>query len=298
MKVLLTGSSGRVGRAIHHRLVRDGHDVLGYDASPSSTAAVVADLLDRNALEHAIDGCDAVVHVAALHAPHVGLRSEADFQRINVDATAMLVDVAKRAGATRFVLTSTTALYGDAATPEGHAGWVDEELVPAPRTIYHRSKLAAEAVVKDAAGSAFGVGVIRMSRCFPEPANVMAAFRLHRGVDARDVATAHVAALSHIRSGIQHYVVSGETPFLRGDAEALWHDAAAVLRQRAPALVAAFDSRGWPLPMRIDRVYDSSRAIRELGWRPKHGLDSLLRMADEECGEVLPSNIDGRWSPD
>ncbi|MGL6289591.1 MAG: NAD-dependent epimerase/dehydratase family protein [Silanimonas sp.] len=298
MKVLLTGSSGRIGRAIHHRLVHEGHDVVGYDVSPSSTAFVVADLLDRRALDRAVDGCDAVIHVAALHAPHVGLRSEADFQRINVDGTALLVDAAKRAGVSRFVLTSTTALYGDAATPEGRAGWVDEALAPAPRTIYHRSKLAAEALARDAAGTAFGVGVIRMSRCFPEPANVMAAFRLHRGVDARDVATAHVAALRRCDTRFQQYVISGSTPFEREDVEALWHDATAVLQRRAPALVAAFKSRGWPLPTRIDRVYDPAHAVAELGWRPMHGVDSLLRMADEDSAEVLPANVDGRWSPD
>lgn len=298
MRVLVTGSSGRIGRAVHSRLVRDGHQVIGLDASPSSTAEVVADLLDRSAVDRAINGCNAVVHVAALHAPHVGLRSDAEFWRINVDGTAMLLEAARRGGVSRFVLTSTTALYGHAATPDGRAGWVDEALTPEPKTIYHRSKLAAEALARDEASTTFGVRVLRMSRCFPEPANVMAAFRLHRGVDARDVATAHALALAQADKGFDLYLVSGETPFERGDVEALWHDAPAVLQKRAPRLVTEFTARRWPLPARIDRVYDPSDSMRRLGWQPQHGVDSLLRMADDESGEVLPANADGLWSPD
>lgn len=287
VRVLVTGSSGRVGRAIWVRLAH-GHEVIGLDRAPSSTAQVVADLGDEAALSRALQGCEALVHTAALHAPHVDRVNDAEFERVNVAATRRLFDLAAGAGVSRIVLTSTTALYGDAATPPDRAGWVDETLAPQPRTVYHRSKLAAEAVLAEAAARhGLSATVLRMSRCFPEPAPLMAVYRLHRGVDARDVARAHEFALGIDEPGFRCWVVSGATPFEPGDATALRRDAGAVLRERAPQWVDALARRGWALPRSIDRVY-VPRALQALGWVPRHGPEAVLRQFDEESSEVLP----------
>jgi UDP-glucose 4-epimerase len=298
MRILVTGSSGRVGRAIHIRLSAT-HEVAGLDRSPSSTVAHVGELDDPPLLRRALAGADAVVHCAALHAPHVGHLPDAEFQRINVDGTRRLLDAAAAAGVARFVFTSTTALYGRAAHASDHAAWVDENLEPQPLTIYHRSKLAAEALLREAAAQGGpSVRILRMSRCFPEPANVMALFRLHRGVDARDVAGAHELALAHPGAAHATFVVSGATPFLREDVEALGQDAPAVVARRCPALVAAFARRGWPLPRRIDRVYSAQHAADAFGWRPRFGFEEVLAQFDAESGEVLPPDPGLRWSPD
>lgn len=116
----------------------------------------------------------------------------------------------------------------------------------------------------------------------------MGAYRLHRGIDARDVAAAHAAALVHAGEPCHGWIISGATPFERSDLPALATDAPSVLRARAPELVAAYEARGWPLPSTIDRVYDSSRARRELGWQPHHGFAAVLAMFDDEISEVLP----------
>jgi nucleoside-diphosphate-sugar epimerase len=294
-RILITGSSGRVGRAIYVHLARQA-DVVGYDHSPSSSADHVGDLADTQALTAAMRGADAVVHVAALHAPQVGHRTDADFRRVNVDGTRNVLDVASALGVARIVLTSTTALYGRASTDTDAAVWVDEQLPPQPTTIYHRTKLAAEALLQQAAHQGGpSVRIVRMSRCFPEAANVMAAFRLHRGIDARDVASAHAAALRHAGPASDLFVVSGQVPFVAGDATALKHDVTSVLRLRAPALVQAFAQRGWTLPRSIDRVYDPARAIATLGWRPRFGFDEVLAMFDAESSEVLPPQASPTW---
>ncbi len=288
MKILVTGTAGRIGAAIRHRLAHDG-EVVGLDRRPSPHTDVVADITDAAALRAALRGVGAVVHTAALHAPHVGQCSDAEFEDVNVGATRTLARLAAEAGVRRFVFTSTTALYGaEGAHPEG-AAWVDEDTVPRPRTVYHRSKRAAERWLEAFAPHAgMAVTVLRMSRCFPEPAPLMAAYRLHRGVDARDVADAHALALHDTAPGCRRFVISGATPFERADTGELLHDPAAVLHRRAPALVQAFARRGWPLPASIDRVYVARRAMQVLGWQPRFGFDDVIADADAGATVVVP----------
>lgn len=281
MHVLITGVSGRVGRAIRARLAVE-HVVRGLDRVASAGADHVGDLADAALLDRAVAGMDAIVHTAALHAPQVGVVADDEFQRINVEGTQALLQAAQRHGVPHIVYTSTTALYGV-------AGWIDEHTPPRPRTVYHRSKLAAEQCLEAAAlAGGPALTVLRMSRCFPEPAPLMAAYRLHRGIDVRDVAEAHALALARPPAGWRRCVISGATPFRPDDVSGLAQDAPAVLALRAPALVAAFRQRGWPLPPTIDRVYAPQRAEAELGWRARHGFEAVLDQLDAGSAEVLP----------
>ena len=75
---------------------------------------------------------------------------------------------------------------------------------------------------------------------FPEPADLMAVYRLHRGVDARDVASAHAAAAAVRPPGFKRLIVSGASPFTPSLCQGLWDDAPAVLAAVAPDLVQAF----------------------------------------------------------
>ena len=298
--VLVTGSAGRVGRAIAARLA-PAWQVRTLDRRAAHGVEFVGDLADTALLRRALAGADAVVHVAALHAPQVGMEPDTEFERINIDGTRRLLEAATGARVGRFVFTSTTALYGAACEDPRRAVFVDESSAPQPRTIYHRTKLAAEALLREAAQQGGPrLRILRMSRCFPEPANVMAAFRLHRGIDARDVAEAHALALADAAGRDAHdtFVVSGATPFLTQDAAALRHAPAQALADRCPALAEAFAQRHWPLPATIDRVYLAQRARQVLGWHPQHGWDEVLRQLDAGSGEVLAPDATGAWQPD
>lgn len=292
MRISITGSSGHVGRALYIRL-RKYHDVIGLDRAPSSTADIVSDLENPAAIVRLLEGADALIHTAALHAPHVGHVSDTEFDRINVQATERLLDACLKQGVGRFIFTSTTALYGDAVTAntDRAAAWLDEAVTPRPRTIYHRTKLKAEGLV-EAAATTGGLAAItlRMSRCFPEPADIMAVYRLHRGIDSRDVASAHQFAVEHATSGYQLFVVSGATPFQKSDCMALAEDAIDVLAIRAPQLLKLFKRRGWPLPASIDRVCVSNALIAK-GWNPKYDFHEVLRQHDTESSEVLPLKL-------
>ena len=188
-------------------------------------------------------------------------------------------------------MTSTTALYGYAngELDLSRAVWIDETTNSLPRTIYHRTKLAAEAVVRDAASFDMMVRVLRLSRCYPEPADVMAAYRLHRGVDARDVAEAHRLAIRRRGDPFELFVVSAPTPFEPSDIQALRSDAEAIIRKRAPDVAELFDRRGWSLPRMIDRVYDPAVAMRALRWRACYGPTEVATQLDaQDVATMLP----------
>ena len=266
MRLLVTGAAGLIGSAVAARL-RGAHEVVGLDLRRGPQVERRGDI--REPID--LTGFDAVVHVAALHAPHVGLAEDAEFRSVNVNATRSLLDAALSAGVGRFVFTSSTSVYGHALEPaEGRAAWIDENVEPQPRDIYDETKLEAETLVRTAGLDAT---ILRMSRCFPEPLPDMALYRLYRGIDRRDVAEAHAIALVGAPGT---YLISAETPFEPEDREILMHDAARVIRRRAPDVAAEFDRRFWPLPRAIGRIYSPARAVPELGFSMGYGAASVL----------------------
>lgn len=273
MRVLVTGAAGLIGSGVAARLAAE-HDVIGLDLQPGPCVNLVGDCLDVADWRQRLGAIDAVVHTAALHAPHVGQRTNDDFRQANVETTLRLLDFALDAGASHFVLTSTTSLYGHTLEGTGRAVWVDEQLEPQPRDIYDETKLEAERLLASA-GSQLTVTSLRMSRCFSEPAGVMAWYRLHRGIDRRDVAEAHALALA--RSGSPAtYIINASTPFERDDCEQLMHDAPALIERRCPGLIDRMAANGWHPPYSIDRVYHGELALRELDFAPRFGIESCL----------------------
>lgn len=273
--VLLTGSSGHLGSAIAERLIGHGH-VLGLDRRPGPHTTQVGDITDRALVKASMRGVDAVVHTAALHVPDLGGASPEDFHRVNVEATRGLLEAALAAGVTRFVLASTTSVYGCSSRDGPPATWVNEDLAPRPEDAYDRTKLEAEALCRDAAGPRMSVVILRLARCFPEPDHLMAFYRMYRGVDRRDAAEAHVRALTTAVSGSTTVNIAGPSPFEPEDTAALWKDPWPLIERRVPGVPAAFRRRGWPCPQRIDRVYAIGKARRVLGYHPRFGIMELL----------------------
>jgi nucleoside-diphosphate-sugar epimerase len=280
VKVLVTGSSGRVGSAIVGVLAGQGVEVRGLDRSPGTQTTHVGDLTDARAVVDAARGVDAIVHTASLHVPDLNRASRADFASVNVDGTRNLLDAARRHGIRRLVYSSTTSLYGRAMEPSDRAVWVDEALDPRPRDIYDETKLEAESLCRLATeeGSVACV-TLRFSRCFPEPEREMATYRLYRGVDVRDVAEAHRLALLWPNLAFEVFNISARSPFEAEDCRDLFRNAPAVIRLRAPEVVTQFETRGWPLPASIDRVYAIEKAERRLGYHPRYNYRECLAEA-------------------
>jgi nucleoside-diphosphate-sugar epimerase len=277
MRILVTGSSGRIGGAICARLSLR-HQVTGLDLQAGPMTSVLGDIRDMRLLATICGGIDAVIHTASLHAPDLGIRPEQAFRDINLEGTQRLLAACGEAGVSRFVYTSTTSLYGRALMPVcGEAVWVTEELQPEPRDIYDETKLAAEAACAEAARGGMTCISLRMSRCFPEHPRLVAIYRLYRGVDAADVAQAHELALAPGLSGFQVFNISAHSPFTLAECGTLLSDARTAVLAHHPWALPEFARRGWELPKSIDRVYVVDKAIAGLGYRPAYDFESLLR---------------------
>lgn len=289
MKVLVTGSAGRVGRNIYIHLMRT-HKVVGLDITPCSTVDYVGDIRDPKIVKSALKGVDVVVHSAALHAPHINVYSDEEFVDVNVNATEQLANIAINQGVEHVIFTSTTAQYGVGSSIKNElTAWITEDTIPSPRTIYHKSKIQAESLLERLSEQTeLPVTVLQMSRCFPEAADSMAIYRLNRGIDARDVALAHACAISVRPKGFTRFIISGKTPFSSQDCRKLYLQADQVIRKCVPELADEFARRAWELPSSIDRVYDSSLAQRELNWTPIHGYKEVFTLLDNCIAEVLP----------
>ncbi|MEQ3551899.1 NAD(P)-dependent oxidoreductase [Pseudonocardia nematodicida] len=282
-RFLVTGSSGHLGEALVRTLRDTGSPVTGLDVRPSGWTDVVAPLTDRDALAGALAGVTHVLHTATLHKPHVGSHTRQDFVDTNVSGTLAVLECAAAAGVAGVVFTSSTSAFGRALTPVpgGPATWIDETVVPRVRNVYGATKTAAEDLCELASQDpGLPVVVLRTSRFFPEAddrdavrdSHDDAALKLvefcHRRVDVADVVSAHLAAARRAPElGFARYVISAPPPLHRDDLAELGRDAAAVLARRAPGVHALLRERGWAVPP-VDRVYDPSRAIAELGWTP------------------------------
>ncbi|MEG3150884.1 NAD(P)-dependent oxidoreductase [Sphingomonas sp. ZT3P38] len=283
MRILLTGSSGWLGRFLAPRLRALGHVVTGLDVAPGVDTDVNGSVADRALIDRLFGerGIEAVIHGGALHKPDIVRYSNQVFVDVNVSGTLNLLEAAVAANA-RFVFTSTTSLMISTAIREARgesAVWIDEAMAPLePRNIYGVTKLSAEHLCRlFQAEHGLPVVILRTSRFFPEDddthhilsgENMKANELLHRRLTVEDAAEAHVVALERAPAiGFGMFIASAPTPFVRGDLAELKADAPAVIARYFPDAAELYARQGWQLPASIDRVYDSALAERELGFR-------------------------------
>ena len=148
LRVLVTGHDGFIGTVLTPLLVERGHDVVGLDAclyadaafgpQPPAIPTIGRDL--RDVVADDLAGVDAVVHLAAISNDPVGDLDPEITYDINHRATVRLARAGKRAGASRFLFSSSCSLYGAAANDDILA----EDAAFNPVTPYGHSKVLAE----------------------------------------------------------------------------------------------------------------------------------------------------------
>ncbi|MEO5374340.1 MAG: NAD(P)-dependent oxidoreductase [Alphaproteobacteria bacterium] len=168
--VLVTGGAGYVGSVLVPKLLNAGHRVTvldlymyGWDVFDAirphpGLTEVKGDLRDGAAVERALTGCDAVIHLACIsNDPSYDLDPGLG-KSINYDAFRPLVRAAKKAGAKRFIYASSSSVYGIKDDPEVH-----EDLPLEPLTDYSKFKVLCEEELEAERAPGFVTCTIRPS---------------------------------------------------------------------------------------------------------------------------------------
>jgi nucleoside-diphosphate-sugar epimerase len=155
---LVTGGAGYIGSALVSRLLDSGRSVRVFDPLLYGAGALNEFRLDpeialieddptvREMVHCAVNGVGKIVHLGALVGDPTCALDPAFTHAANVEATQLLVDVAREAGISRFVFASSCSVYG-AGERE-----LDESAPLEPKSLYAESKIAGEAIVLTAGG--------------------------------------------------------------------------------------------------------------------------------------------------
>jgi nucleoside-diphosphate-sugar epimerase len=277
-KILVTGSSGQLGREIVRQLREKAYTVTGVDIIPSPATDAQLDIRNKAEVFAATRGMDAIIHTAAVHGKHYALNYPREaFTATNIDGTLHLLEACMAHGIGKFLYTSTTSIYGHAMTHHRRAVWVDEALPPDPRDIYDITKLMAELLCRDFfEKEGLQATVLRVSRFLPEPDNTVAVHRLYRGLDERDGAAAHLLALEKTFDRFEVFNISAKSPFGKADLEGLKTNPKEVIKKYYPDVEQVFAARQWTFPQSIDRVYAVDKAEQLLDYTPQHNFREYL----------------------
>lgn len=315
MRVLVTGATGLVGGAVVHELlarglrvralVRPGADLTNLGDPPRGGVELApGDVLDRVAVEQALEGCNSVVHAAGIAT--MGREARARLFAVNAGGVECVLGAALAAGVERAVLTSSASVLGGARVP--HVA--DEDTTSSAETLgidYFVSKLRGEEVGLDLFARGLPLTIVR-------PAYVLGPGDIHRSsaatvlalargripayvqggasfCDVRDVARGHVEALLRGRPG-EAYLLGGQNLTMDEFVGRACRLAGVKAPLRLPYALAAAATRalalaarlGGPQPpvtpdlLRASALYTfvtSAKAQRELGYAIRPFEDSV-----------------------
>jgi dihydroflavonol-4-reductase len=305
MQALVTGATGLVGANVVEALTSAGWRARALARPSSSLAALkgleyevaVGDVTDGQSLLAAMEGCDAVFHVAGVVADYYNQDTALTY-RVNVDGTRHMVEAALAAGVPRLVFTSSQVAlgFGQGQTPidESHQYNLPPAVYP-----YGYSKHLAEIEVQQAVGRGLHAVIVNPSAVIG-PRDVNAAKRgivldVAKGrirvvppgginvVDVMDVAQGHVLALEKGRPGERYLLAGHNIPLIDvvrlasnvlGVRPPLGEIPRSLIKPMAGLLDAVHRLAPQALPLSGDMlrmgsryVYaDNRKAVVELGW--------------------------------
>ena len=236
MKIFLTGATGFVGHHVARELAAQGADLRLLVRKSSKLQNLegikgeihIGDLSDPESIRPALEGCDALMHVAADY--RLWIPDPQAMYRANVDGTRELLRMAREAGIKRVVYTSSVATMGFRKD-----GIIVNEDTPVTLKAmvghYKRSKFMAEQVAIEAAKSGQHVMILNPTTPIgsndakPTPTGrIFVDFLNHKFpayvdtglniVDVSEVAKAHATALTKGRPG-ERYILGGENLSLK-----------------------------------------------------------------------------------
>jgi UDP-glucuronate 4-epimerase len=294
MNILLTGAAGLIGMALREALGDRGDHVVPTDITRFGRYDPDLRLLfldERDSLDALIrdEAIEAVVHCGAISGPMLARGRPLDIVRTNIDATALLLDLARVHRMRRFVFCSSISVYGDVGP-----GVIDENTPLMPSSVYGASKGACEQLIQGFAREYGLDGVsLRIGRVYGpfRRANCHLRTMIHDAAAGRateipcdpafpyhyvhvdDVASAIITALDakHLPRRVYN-VGSGEALTL----PQIVHAAAPILPNLQVSLTPGADD----VPDR-QTEFSITRIAEDLGWRPRFSLaDGLAAYRD------------------
>jgi nucleoside-diphosphate-sugar epimerase len=267
--VVVTGGSGKAGRAVVDELVGHGYEVLSVDTVRSAAVACEqrqADLTDFGETVEALRGAEAVVHLAAIPAP--GLRPDELTFRANTTSTYNVMSAAPLLGLARVVWASSETILGLPFERE-HPAYapMDEEHPPLPESSYALSKLVSEEMARQfSRWTGLPYVGLRFSNIM-EPGDYerfpsfwgdahLRKWNLWGYVDARDVAQSCRLALEASVSGAEVFIVAAADTVMNRQSR----DLLAEVFPDVP-LRGSLDDHG--------TLLSSAKARRLLGYEPR-----------------------------
>jgi UDP-glucose 4-epimerase len=282
----VTGGAGFIGRRLVRALLEAGADVTVADkrAFPDDAVrSVIGDLCDPSAVARAVrPGTDVIVHLAAVTSVLRSIEDPVGTYRLNVDATANLLEQARRHEVSTFLLASTNAVTGDV----GRAT-ITEQIPLRPLTPYGATKAAGEMLLGSYTAcygltgcalrfsNVYGPGMAEKDSFVPR---LMRAARDGRGVQIYGDGT-QIRDLVHVDdivAGIFTAWRSGfRGPLILGAGESVAvNDILAAARSVTGAELPAEHTP--PKAGEMPAVIVDISAARALGYRPGHDLKSGL----------------------
>ena len=268
--ICVTGAAGRAGRAVVADLLEHGHRVVATDlvapAADIGVAVLRADLTDYGQAVEALNGADAVVHLANIPAPD--LLTPAVTFNSNITMNYNVFTAAAHLRLRRVVWASSETTLGLPFDVPPRYAPVDEDHYPVPTTAYALSKVASETIAGHIAQwSGIPFAALRFSNIlgpaeyqeFPSvwPDPQRRKWNLWGYIDERDAAAACRLALDAPIEGSTSYIIAAaDTVMTRPSAE---------------LMAAVFP--GVPLTAEVtgtSSLLSAARAGEVLGFTPGH----------------------------
>ena len=276
-KIIVTGGTGKAGRAAIQELVNSGYEVRNLDiaghSAPGDPASLTVDLTDYGQTVDAMVGYDAVVHLAAIPAPFI--RTDEVTFRVNMTSTFNVFQAATTLGMKRIVWASSETTLGlpfDREKPDYAP--IDENQTPYPESTYALSKLLSEEMARQY-NRWTGIPIVglrisnimephdyqRFPSFWPDP--MLRKWNLWGYVDARDVAQACRLGLEADISGAEIFIIAAADTCMTTKNQDLM---AAVY----PQVKIRGDVGDYKTLLSIDK------ARKMLGYEPKHSWRDYL----------------------
>jgi NAD dependent epimerase/dehydratase len=310
MKVLVTGADGFIGSHLTESLIRLGYDIRAFvmynsfnswgwldrasDDIKDSLDVFAGDIRDPYGVKTAMQGCDAVLHLAALIGIPYSYHSPDSYIDTNVKGTLNIVQAARELGVSKVVHTSTSEVYGSAQYVP-----INEEHRLQGQSPYSASKIGADHIALSFYSS-FGtpVVVIRPFNTYGPRQSARAVIptiisQIANGCRRIKLGSLHPTRdFSYVSDTVDGFIsalkadtVNGEVINLGSNFEISIGETAEIISElmQAEIEIETDDIRIRPDKSEVERLWaDNAKALRLLGWSPSYaGKDGLRRGLEE-----------------